>query len=333
MGRVLGRHRHRRLGGRAAHVRPGREDRHARRHREGVQRLARRRARACSPVPPTSPATPAPSSPGRTPQSFEHPGGRQMYYGIREHAMGSAMVGMALHGGVLPAGGTFFVFLDYMRPPVRLAALSHAKVRVRVDARLGRCRRGRSDAPAGRAPRHAAGDPRAAGHPPGRRQRDGRGVEGGRRPRRPDRARAQPPGDHRVHRRLRRRAAVPPSCVSADDPQVVLVGTGSEVSLCVDAADAAGRRGHRAPAWSACRRGIASPRRPPTTRTSVLPAGVPGAVGRGRGHVRLGALRRRLDRHRPLRRQRARRRGARQARHQRRQRRGSGHATALSQKE
>jgi transketolase len=62
------------------------------------------------------------------PQSFEHPGGRQMYYGIREHAMGSTMVGMAMHGGVLPAGGTFFVFLDYMRPAVRLATISGAKV-------------------------------------------------------------------------------------------------------------------------------------------------------------------------------------------------------------
>ena len=56
------------------------------------------------------------------------PQGRQVYYGVREHAMGSTMVGMALHGGVLPAGGTFFVFLDYMRPPVRLAAISKAKV-------------------------------------------------------------------------------------------------------------------------------------------------------------------------------------------------------------
>ena len=36
---------------------------------------------------------------------------------MREHAMGAAMVGMARHGGVLPAGGTFFVFLDYMRDP------------------------------------------------------------------------------------------------------------------------------------------------------------------------------------------------------------------------
>ena len=62
------------------------------------------------------------------PQSFEHQGGRQMHYGIREHAMGSAMVGMALHGGIIPAGGTFFVFLDYMRPSVRLASLSRAKV-------------------------------------------------------------------------------------------------------------------------------------------------------------------------------------------------------------
>ena len=65
---------------------------------------------------------------GQVSQSIAEPGGRQIHYGIREHAMGSAMVGMALHGGVIPAGGTFFVFLDYMRPPVRLAALSKAKV-------------------------------------------------------------------------------------------------------------------------------------------------------------------------------------------------------------
>jgi transketolase len=61
-------------------------------------------------------------------QTAETPGGRQTYYGVREHGMGSAMVGMARHGGILPVGGTFFVFLDYMRPPVRLASLSRAKV-------------------------------------------------------------------------------------------------------------------------------------------------------------------------------------------------------------
>ena len=65
VGRLLGRHGHRRLGGRAADVRAGREDRHPRGDREGVQRLARHGARAWSPAPPTSPATPAPSSPAR----------------------------------------------------------------------------------------------------------------------------------------------------------------------------------------------------------------------------------------------------------------------------
>lgn len=65
---------------------------------------------------------------GQVLQSAQHPGGRQIAYGVREHGMGAVMVGMALHGGTLPVGGTFFVFLDYMRPPVRLAALSGAKV-------------------------------------------------------------------------------------------------------------------------------------------------------------------------------------------------------------
>ena len=54
------------------------------------------------------------------------PHGRQMYYGVREFAMGAAMVGMALHGGVRPVGSTFFVFSDYVRPAIRLAALSEA---------------------------------------------------------------------------------------------------------------------------------------------------------------------------------------------------------------
>jgi len=61
-------------------------------------------------------------------QSAEAPGGNQLHYGIREHAMAAAMNGMALHGGVLPVGGTFFTFSDYARPAVRLAALSKAHV-------------------------------------------------------------------------------------------------------------------------------------------------------------------------------------------------------------
>ncbi|WP_408666232.1 transketolase [Jatrophihabitans sp.] len=51
------------------------------------------------------------------------PFGRTLHFGIREHAMGSIMNGIALHGGTRVYGGTFLVFSDYMRPPVRLAAL------------------------------------------------------------------------------------------------------------------------------------------------------------------------------------------------------------------
>lgn len=65
---------------------------------------------------------------GEPRQSKEHPEGRQLAFGVREHGMGGAMVGMARHGAVLPVGGTFFVFSDYMRGSVRLAALSRSKV-------------------------------------------------------------------------------------------------------------------------------------------------------------------------------------------------------------
>lgn len=52
-----------------------------------------------------------------------HYGGRYIHYGVREHAMGAVMNGMALHGGIIPYGGTFLVFTDYLRPALRLSAL------------------------------------------------------------------------------------------------------------------------------------------------------------------------------------------------------------------
>jgi transketolase len=55
-------------------------------------------------------------------------GGRYIYYGIREFGMAAAMNGMALHGGVIPYGGTFLVFTDYARPAIRLSALQNARV-------------------------------------------------------------------------------------------------------------------------------------------------------------------------------------------------------------
>jgi transketolase len=65
---------------------------------------------------------------GAAVQSREDQGGVQLHYGIREFGMAAAMNGMAAHGGVLPLGGTFFCFSDYMRPAVRLAALSQVHV-------------------------------------------------------------------------------------------------------------------------------------------------------------------------------------------------------------
>ena len=60
--------------------------------------------------------------------SPETPAGRNVHFGIREHGMGAIMNGMALHGGVLPFGATFLIFSDYMRPAIRLAALMHQHV-------------------------------------------------------------------------------------------------------------------------------------------------------------------------------------------------------------
>ncbi|HEV3212605.1 MAG TPA: transketolase [Acidimicrobiales bacterium] len=62
-------------------------------------------------------------------QSRDNPLGRQLHYGIREFGMAGALTGMAMHGGIVPVGATFFVFSDYMRSAIRVAALSKAPVR------------------------------------------------------------------------------------------------------------------------------------------------------------------------------------------------------------
>lgn len=60
--------------------------------------------------------------------SAENKGGRNIHFGIREHAMGAVLNGMAIYGGVIPFGATFLIFSDYMRPAIRLAALMKQKV-------------------------------------------------------------------------------------------------------------------------------------------------------------------------------------------------------------
>ena len=242
-------------------------------------------------------------------QTAEQPGGRQIYYGIREHAMGAALVGMAMHGGILPVGGTFFVFLDYMRPPVRLAALSRAKV-VFVFSHdsvgVG------EDGPTHQPVEHLA---------------TLRAIPG---------LQVIRPAD------ANETAAAWRAAVDHDGP-TALVLTRQGVPVCTDGSavergagivadvdgPGAGHRRHRQRglrcAIDAAERltadGIADACRQPaelgplrapraaSTATSVLPARRAGAVGRGGHDVRLGAVRRRLDRHRPLRRQRAGRRG------------------------
>ena len=123
------------------------------------------------------------------------PYGRTLHFGIREHAMGMILNGIALEGLTRPYGGTFLVFSDYMRPvgPARRppAAAGH----LRLDARLDRSRRGRPDPPADRAPGRAARHPGPGRRPPGRRQRDRRRVAHDPRPHRPPgRPGPDPPG-------------------------------------------------------------------------------------------------------------------------------------------
>ena len=60
--------------------------------------------------------------------SASHPSGSYVHYGVREHGMAAAMNGIALHGGLIPFGGTFLVFTDYCRPSIRLSALMGQRV-------------------------------------------------------------------------------------------------------------------------------------------------------------------------------------------------------------
>jgi transketolase len=65
---------------------------------------------------------------GLKPITASDASGRYIYYGIREHAMAATMNGLALHGGIIPYGGTFMVFTDYCRPSIRLSALMGLRV-------------------------------------------------------------------------------------------------------------------------------------------------------------------------------------------------------------
>jgi transketolase len=201
-------------------------------------------------------------------------GGRYLHYGVREHAMGAALVGMAQHGGTLPIAGTFFVFSDYMRPPIRLAALSGAKccfVFTHDSVGVG------EDGPTHQPVEHLAGLRAVPGLHVIRPADANETMQAW-----ADVVRHDGPSVL-VLSRQNIRVTTDGSAVARgagvvvdtdDEPQVVLVGTGSEVAVCVDAAAELADRGVAArvvslPSWDRfADQGS-------TYRHEILPPGVP----------------------------------------------------------
>ena len=208
--------------------------------------------------------------------SASNPAGRQIYFGVREHAMGSIANGMALHGGALPVVGTFLVFLDYMRPAVRLAALSGCKVIFvwsHDSVGVG------EDGPTHQPIEHLA-TLRAMPELRVIRPADATETVGA--------WRAALGGDGPTAMILTRQSVpvlegTTPDAVlrggyvvadTAGPPEVTLVGTGSEVSLCVAAAELLQQRGVAArvvslPSWELFAEQSAD------YRAHVIPPGVP----------------------------------------------------------
>ncbi len=216
---------------------------------------------------------------GADAQSDADPGGRLVHFGIREHGMGGVMTGMAVHGGLLPVGGTFFVFSDYMRGAVRLAALSNVHVIyswTHDSVGLGQ------DGPT---------------HQPVEQLAAVRAMPGLRTIRPADanetvaawRIAVEADGPTAL---ILTRQSIPVLAETAElaaagvargayvlrrsegEPQIVLIGTGSEVHVCLAAADRLASNGVRAgvvsfPSWEL----FAA--QPEGYRTEVLPDGVP----------------------------------------------------------
>ena len=197
---------------------------------------------------------------GATAQSVADPGGSLVHYGIREHAMGAVMTGMAAHGGTIPVGGTFFVFSDYMRGAVRVAALSRAHVVYSwTHDSVGLGQDGPTHQPIEQlAAVRAMPGLRVSGRPtPTRRPRPGGWPSTGEGPTALILTRQDVPVLEATAELAP--AGVPRGAYVLSEPgdgpaQVVLLATGSEVSLCVDAARLLAEAGTRArvvslPSW------------------------------------------------------------------------------------
>jgi transketolase len=206
--------------------------------------------------------------------SVDSRSGRYVHYGIREHAMGAALVGMAQHGGTLPISGTFFVFSDYMRPSIRLAALSGAKccfVFTHDSVGVG------EDGPTHQPVEHLATLRAMPGLHVIRPADGNETIQAW-----ADIVRHDGPSALILSRQNIRvvtngsAVARGAGVISDSDgtPDVVLVGTGSEVAVCVDAADRLREQGRSVRVVS-----LASwdrfAEQAESFRDSILPAGVP----------------------------------------------------------
>ena len=234
--------------------------------------------------------------------------GRVLHFGIREHAMGSILNGIALHGGTRPYGGTFLVFSDYMRPAVRLAALMELPVTyvwTHDSIGLG------EDGPTHQPIEHLAAlraipgldvvRPADANETVGRVADDPRAHRPAGRPRADPAERADVPARHR---RLRRHLRTSPRGayvlldVDGGAPDVVLIGTGSEVQIAVAAREQLADEGIRARVVSMpCREWFEEQDK--AYRDTRHPADRQGAgLRRGRRRAGLARDRRRLRPHR-----------------------------------
>jgi len=210
-------------------------------------------------------------------QGPDCPEGRQLFFGVREHAMGAICNGLALHGGMLPVNGTFLVFSDYMRGAVRLAALSGARtvfVWSHDSVGVG------EDGPTHQPVEHAAALRTIPGLPVFR-PADANETVGVWRHiveadgptalllTRQDVPVLSGTDDHRAVARGGYALAEPDS-----DPDVILIGTGSEVAVALDAAATLTAAGHSV-------RVVSMPcielftAQDDAYRTAVLPPGVP----------------------------------------------------------
>ncbi len=199
--------------------------------------------------------------------------GRNFHFGVREHAMGSVLNGITLHGGFRIYGGTFLVFSDYMRPPIRMAAVMGLPVVfVYTHDSIGMGEDGPTHQPVEQLAglraipnlvvlRPADANETAASWRVALERSDGPTLLALSRQKLPILERSDGGVAHGAY-------------VAADGDRVVLIGTGSEVSLCLAARDVLSKEGVSArvvsmPSWELFRQ------QPQTYRDEVLPPGLP----------------------------------------------------------